>query len=70
MYTIKSTSPEGEYYLVNHWNRFKAFWVTKDRLNNDMLFKREQDAKASLTKLLEVMPEYKTDEFEIIQMGR
>lgn len=68
MYTIKSTSDEGVYYLVNHWNKYKTFWIAKDKLKKSMLFSREQDARASLKKLLKVMPEYTSDTFEIVKI--
>jgi len=68
MYTIKSISAEGEYYLVNHWQKHKRFWVKKSELKKSMLFSREQDAKASLTKLLNVMDEYANDEFKIVEV--
>jgi len=39
MFTIKSISDEGIYYLVNGWDRHKAFWKLKENLKPDMLFK-------------------------------
>lgn len=68
MFTIKSVSDEGIYYLVNGWDRHKAFWKLKENLKPDMLFKNAADAKRSLTKLLKIMPDYATDKFEIVQM--
>ena len=68
MFTIKSTSDEGVYYLVNGWEKHKAFWKTKEQLKPSMLFKREQDAKMSLTKLLKIMDEYSNDKFEIVSI--
>jgi len=68
MFTIKSISDEGIYYLVNGWDRHKAFWKLKENLKPDMLFKSAADAKRSLTKLLKIMPDYATDKFEIVQM--
>lgn len=68
MFTIKSTSDDGIYYLVKDWRKNKAIWVPRDKLTNKMLFKRPQDAKASLTSLLKVMDEYATDEFEIVEV--
>lgn len=65
-YVLKSTSEEGIWYLVNGWNKHKAFW--KSSIKNETLFKRRQDCHASLTKLLKVMPEYKTDQFEILEV--
>lgn len=64
-YTIRSTSEDGVYYLVNHWNKYNAFWKRASGMKEDMLFKHQKDARASLTKLLKIMPEYKTDSFEM-----
>lgn len=64
-YTIRSESDEGVYYLVNGWYKHRAFWVSAKDVNTDMLFKRKQDAKASLAKLLKVMPDYASDKFEM-----
>ena len=69
MYTVKSVSDEGVYYLVNRWNIHNRFWVTGDELKRAMLFRRKQDAKASLTKLLKVMDDYKNDKFEVIEIS-
>lgn len=66
MFTIKSTSDEGIYFLVNGWEKHKKFWVEESKIRPSMLFKREQDAKMSLTKLLKVMPEYGMDTFELV----
>jgi len=66
MYTIRSVSDEGVYYLVNGWNKHKTFWVNKEDLRKDMLFKRAGDAKRSLTKLLKIMPDYRLDDFSIV----
>lgn len=66
MYTIRSTSDEGVHYLVNGWNKHRAFWMREDRITEGKLFKREQDARRSLTKLLKVMPEYESDTFEMV----
>ena len=67
MFTVRSISDEGVYYLVNGWNRNKTFWVNKEDLRKDMLFNKAADAKRSLTKLLKVMEEYRTDEFNIVE---
>lgn len=67
-YTIKSTSEEGVYYLCNGWNKHKTFWVKEDNIHK-ALFNTKGQAKASLTKLLKVMPEYLNDIFEIIEIG-
>lgn len=63
MFTIKSVSKDGVWYLVNHWTRYRAFWQEKDQCTPDTLFTRLQDANRSLTMLLQDMPEYKTDTF-------
>lgn len=68
MYTIKSTSEEGVYYLVNHWEKHKKFWVPPEKIRPSMLFKRAADAKRSLTKLLKVMEDYRYDEFEVVEI--
>lgn len=68
MYTVKSTSSEGVYYLVNRCNFHKKIWVKKEELKRSMLFRRERDAKARLTSLLKVMDDYKNDIFEIIEV--
>lgn len=72
-YTIKCTSEEGVYYLVNGWQKHKTFWFSeKSVLENiektkGFFFTSSQYAKSSLTKLLKVMEEYKTDKFEIVE---
>jgi hypothetical protein len=68
MYTVKSESEEGTYYLINHWNKHKTFFKRKITLY-DMLFKTESDAKRSLTKLLNgtMGDEYRNDKFTIIE---
>lgn len=74
MYTIKSTSEEGIFYLVNGWNKYKSCWVSEksvleDKKNrNKVFFNKPTQAKASLTKLLKVMPEYAADKFELIEV--
>lgn len=69
MFTIKSVSEEGVYYLVNHWEKHKTFWIEPNKVKKSMLFTRPQDAKRSLTKLLKIMEDYKTDEFELIEIS-
>lgn len=69
MYTIKSTSEEGVYYLVNHWDKHRTFWIEPQKIKKDMLFKRVQDAKRSLTKLLKIMEDYKNDDFEVVELN-
>ena len=72
-YTIRSTSEEGVYYLVNGWNKCKTFWfnersVLEDKENaKRFFFNSPSRAKASLTKLLKVMSDYKDDYFEIVE---
>jgi len=68
LYTIKSMSDEGIYYLVNHWEKHKTFWVEPKKIKSKMLFKKPADAKRSLTKLLKVMPDYINDKFELIEI--
>lgn len=72
-YTIKSTNKEGVYYLVNGWRKCKTFWFNeKSVLENPNLaksyfFNTPGQAKASLTKLLKTMNEYKEDQFVLIE---
>lgn len=68
-YTIKSESEEGIYYLVRNWEKHRKFWVKREYLNPDMLYKTESAAKASLTKLLKVMDDYKNDRFTPVQFN-
>lgn len=68
MFTIKSISDEGEYYLVNHWNKYHKFWQRKDQITLDNIFIDERSAKTSLTKLLKVMPDYSTDNFTMVRV--
>ena len=67
-YTIKSISDENEYYLVKNWEKHKAFWKEKDKMKKDMLYKTASAAKASLTKLLKIMEDYRNDKFELVTM--
>ncbi len=73
-YTIKSTSQEGIYYLVNGWSKCNTFWFTeKSVLENKQnairfFFNKPAQAKASLTKLLKVMPDYASDTFELVEI--
>ena len=69
MFTIKSTSDEGVYYLVNHWEKHKPFWIEPNKIKPEMLFKRAADAKRSLTKLLKVMDDYRNDVFELVEIN-
>ncbi len=72
-YTIKSTSEEGIYYLVNGWNKCKTFWFDEKSVLQDIefvkkfFFNKPSQAKANLTKLLKIMPDYKNDKFEIVE---
>lgn len=65
-YTIKSESDEGIYYLVKGWDKHKTFWIEPKRLKHDMLYKTESVAKASLTKLLKIMEDYRSDKFSLV----
>lgn len=67
-YTIKSTSDEGIYYLVNGWNTHKKFWEEPKKMKKSMFFQRPADAKRSLSKLLKVMDEYRTDTMELVSV--
>ena len=69
MYTIKSVSDEGIYYLVNHARDYKTYWVEKRDLKHKMLYDRAADAKASLTKLLKIMNDYKADKFYLVKIN-
>ena len=72
-YTIKSTSNEGIYYLVNGWNKWKTFWFNEKSVLEDkenakrFFFNKPSQAKASLSKLLKVMDDYKKDSFELVE---
>lgn len=72
-YTIKSTSEEGIYYLVNGWNKCKTFWFSEKSVMEDIenakifFFNKPSQAKASLTKLLKVMSDYADDKFEMVE---
>lgn len=72
-YTIKSDSDEGVYYLVNGWNKCKTFWLSEESVLKDVenakqfFFNKPSQAKASLTKLLKVMEDYRNDNFEVVE---
>ena len=69
MYTIKSVSHEGTWYLVNGWWKYKAYWQEFDQCVPESLFKRKADAKRSLTKLLQyTMAEYGNDDFTLVKL--
>lgn len=73
MIRVKSTSSEGIYYLVNGWERNRAFWIDEDDVKtgrrNCVYFKNLASAKRSLTMLLKIMPDYLDDviEYETIE---
>lgn len=68
MITIKSTSAEGTYYLVNGWNRYKTYWYKKPdpRVCG---FKTAGLAIRSLNHLLKIMPEYAGDRFDLVRLN-
>ena len=66
MFVIKSTSDEGIYYLVNGWNKHNSFWLRN--ISYKTAFKRKQDAMRSLNRLLEIMPDYRSDRLELIRV--
>lgn len=72
-YTIKSTSNEGIYYLVNGWEKCKTFWFSEKSVIEDtenakrFFFNKPSQVKASLTKLLKIMPDYASDKFEVVE---
>lgn len=74
-YTIKATSTEGVYYLVNGWQKCKTFWFNEKSEMEDtenakrFFFNEPSQAKASLTKLLKIMPDYANDKFEIVEFA-
>ena len=69
MYTIKSVSHEGIWYLVNGWWKYKAYWQKLDNCNLNTVFRRKSDAKRSLTKLLKyMMAEYGNDDFTLVML--
>lgn len=68
MYTIRSTSEEGIYYLCNHWNKNKTFWICENDIRSNRLFKTKGLAERSLKHLLEIMDDYKTDIFQPVKI--
>ena len=69
MYTIKSVSNEGTWYLINGWWKHKAYWQELDNCNLNTVFRRKSDAKRSLTKLLKyMMAEYGNDDFTLVML--
>ena len=72
MYAMKSTSEDGVWYLVNGWNKHKAFW--KDTISDWTLFKRRQDAYVGLTKILKIYddidPSFRNHKYELIEVEK
>lgn len=68
MYTVRSESPEGVYYLVCNWRKNKTFWVKQEELKSYMLFKTAAGARRSLTCLLKIMPDYSNDIFTLVEV--
>lgn len=70
MYTIKSVSGEGVFYLVKDWNNHKMIWAEQMLMDKKMTvfpyFKTERGAKTALNRLLKVMTEYINDEFFLV----
>lgn len=67
MFTIKSISQEGTYFLVNHWKKNMAFWKLPSEITVNEMFSSVRTAKTSLTKLLKIMEEYHNDQFYIVE---
>ncbi len=67
MFTIKSVSKDGTYYLVRDWRKKRTFWKLGSEIRHEDMYKRAQDAMSALTKLLKVMDEYKSDRFYIVE---
>jgi hypothetical protein len=65
MFTIKSVSEEGTFYLVRNWNKNQAIW-SRD-IKAKFMFSTAKGAKGALTKLLKVMDEYSSDTFYIVE---
>ena len=72
-YTIKSTSEDGVFYLVNGWYKHRMIWISEKKVmenkefSKKYFFQKPQHAKASLAKLLKVMTEYKDDCLEMVK---
>lgn len=69
MFTIKSESNEGTYYLVRRQKKHKKIWVKREFLTEEMLFPTSAGAKKCLTRLLKVMPEYASDTFTLVEIN-
>lgn len=73
MYTVKSTSSEGVYYLYKGWGCSGTTGIMFDKNIPHLqkhLFMSKKSAKASITKLLKIMDEYKDDVFEILSVDK
>lgn len=68
MYTIRSISKDGVYYLCNHWGQRRELWIKFIPYDSYFLFKTKASAKASLSKLFKIFPEYMTDTFDLIEV--
>lgn len=68
MFTIKSVSEEGTYYLNKDWKKNKSFWKHGSEIKKEQMFKTASAAKCSLTKLLKVMDDYLSDKFTLIEI--
>lgn len=69
MFTIKSTSEDGVYYLVREWRKNKAIWKTPNAyIPERHAFISPKAAKQSLTCLLKAMPEYALDTLEVMEV--
>lgn len=66
-YVIKSISCDGIYYLCNGWNKHKTYWVEYKKIDK-AIFKTIGQAKASLTKLLKIMEDYKEDNLSVCKI--
>ena len=68
MYTIKSVSADGTYYLVNGWYTYKKWWTrTYDGMANG--FKTPGLAMRSLNKLINYEPDFLKDTFTLMKWG-
>ena len=67
MFTIKSVSDEGTYFLNKNWKKSKSFWKFGSEITRADMYKTAASAKASLSKLLKVMDEYLTDRFFLVE---
>ena len=65
-YTIKSVSKDGEYFLAKDWRKNKVLWVKKGNLKQEYLYKTYGYCEKALYKLIDEMPEYKSDTFYMV----